>query len=49
VLLATNQLDEADALAQRVVVLSKGTVLADGARASLGRDLERAFVELTCA
>lgn len=49
VLLATNQLDEADALASRIVVLSKGTVLADGPRASLGRDLERAFVELTCA
>jgi ABC-2 type transport system ATP-binding protein len=49
VLLATHQLDEADALAQRIVVLSKGTVLADGPRASLGRDLERAFVELTCA
>jgi len=49
VLLATNQLDEADALAQRVIVISKGTVLADGPRANLGPDLERAFVELTCA
>ena len=49
VLLATNQLDEADFLAQRVVVLSKGSVLADGPRASLGPDLERAFLELTCA
>jgi ABC-2 type transport system ATP-binding protein len=49
VLLATNQLDEADALAQRIVVLSKGTVLADGPRASLGPDLERTFLELTRA
>jgi ABC-2 type transport system ATP-binding protein len=49
VLLATHQLDEADALARRVVVISKGTVLADEPRASLGPDLERAFVHLTCA
>ena len=51
VLLATHSLEEADALAHRIVVLAHGTVVADATAAALkacaGPDLEAAFVRLT--
>ena len=51
VLMTTHSLEEADALAQRVVVLARGTVVADGhpdaLKACAGPDLEDAFVRLT--
>jgi ABC-2 type transport system ATP-binding protein len=51
VLLTTHSLEEADALAQRVVVLARGAVVADAPpeilKACAGADLERAFVRLT--
>jgi ABC-2 type transport system ATP-binding protein len=53
VLLTTHSLEEADALAQRVVVLARGAVVADAPpeilKACAGADLEQAFVRLTGA
>jgi len=53
VLLTTHSLEEADALAHRVVVLARGTVVADAAperlKACAGADLEQAFLRLTAA
>jgi ABC-2 type transport system ATP-binding protein len=51
VLLTTHYLEEADALADRVIVLARGRVVADGSPRSLkdcaGDDLEQAFLGLT--
>jgi ABC-2 type transport system ATP-binding protein len=47
VLLTTQYLAEADELADRVIVLDKGTVLADGTAADLKRGVGTAHVELT--
>ena len=51
VLLTTHSLEEADALARRVVVLAHGTVVADGTpdrlKACGGANLEDAFLRLT--
>jgi ABC-2 type transport system ATP-binding protein len=53
VLMTTHSLEEADALARRVVVLARGTVVADDSperlKACAGADLEDAFVRLTTA
>jgi ABC-2 type transport system ATP-binding protein len=53
VLLTTHYLEEADALADRVIVLAHGEVVADGSPQSLkscaGDDLEQAFLGLTRA
>lgn len=53
VLLTTHYLEEADALADRVIVLARGEVVADGSPQSLkdcaGDDLEQAFLGLTRA
>ncbi len=52
VLLTTHQLEEAEALAQRIVLLSRGRVVAEGTAAALSRrasaaGLEEAFLALT--
>jgi ABC-2 type transport system ATP-binding protein len=51
VLLTTHYLEEADALADRVIVLARGAVVADdapsGIKACAGPDLEQAFLRLT--
>jgi ABC-2 type transport system ATP-binding protein len=53
VLLTTHNLDEAEALADRIVVVSRGAVLADGTPAELkapaDRNLEDAYLRLTGA
>jgi ABC-2 type transport system ATP-binding protein len=51
VVLTTHYLEEADALADRVIVLARGEVVADGSpqsvKARAGDDLEQAFLGLT--
>jgi daunorubicin resistance ABC transporter ATP-binding subunit len=49
VLLTTQYLDEADALADRVAVLDRGRVIADGTAAELKRQVGAAHVELQLA
>ena len=48
VLLSSHYMDEVEALAQRVIVISKGRIVASGAPASLGgRDRGRALIRFT--
>ena len=52
-LLTTHYLEEADSLADRVIVLAHGEVVADGSPQSLkacaGGDIEQAFIDLVTA